>query len=98
MPGVESETKQKITEDILDLMEKRRQVKNNREKNETLQREIRKKVMKPKRSGSMTSEGTSKYTTEVLIRQCTQKTLKSLEKKNHVHPQDVLSHKTAASL
>ena len=37
IPRVEMKTKQKwITEAILDLMKKRRQVKNNREKHETL--------------------------------------------------------------
>ena len=52
-----------MTEDILDLMEKGRKVKKKkRQKCET-------NLMKPRRSGSMTSTETSNYATGVLSRQ-----------------------------
>ena len=85
---VARKTKKKwITEDIADLMEKRRQLKII-EKNTAyciINQEIRKKnVTKPERNRPMASAKTSKYTAEVLSRQCT-KTLKK-----SAHPENVL--------
>ena len=72
IPKVKSKIKQKwVTEDILELMKKRRQI-NNRQVFETLNKEIVKNVLKPKRIGSTTKAERLNYTTRVLSRQCTE--------------------------
>ena len=71
-----------MADDILNLMEKRRQVKYNQEIYETLHKEIREtNLIKLKRSGSMTSAETPKYTKEIVNTHCTKTLKKSLERK-----------------
>ena len=81
VPKVKRKTKQRwIAKDTFGLMKNRRQVKNSKEKYETLHKgNQNKNMMKSKRSGSMTRAETSNYTAEVQSRQCTKTLKKSLE-------------------
>ena len=67
IPKVERKSKQKwITEDISDSMEKKGSKKKIIQKNTKYYvRKSEKNVMKPKKSGSITSGETSNYTTKV---------------------------------
>ena len=91
---VKRKTKQRWrTEDIFDFMKKKK-VAYKIEKLSIKQSE--KSVMKPKRSGSMTSTETSNRTAEVPSRQCTKTLKKSLERKP-ANPSNDLNHKTMTS-
>ena len=82
IPKEERKIKQRwMTEDILDLMEKRRHVKN--KKHCTCIRKSEKNVMKQMRSGSMTSVEKSNCTAEVQSRQCKKKITEIFGKKTH---------------
>ena len=89
IPRVERKTKQRwMTEDILDLREKRRRVKNNREKYEAQQKEIKKKCDEAKAHRI----NDKCRNIQLHCRKCKKTLKKSLERKP-AHPQDVLSQK-----